>query len=192
MKFFLRCTLKILKYFSIFLLTLFVIWFVLALYHRINVRRVCVELPNGLRIGYAAVFDLQEFVWEPDIVLKLPNGTTLTTEHVESFYFTETTVYGHAGPRFEPQKDYAFLYRTDVGLILEKDEPERYERLKKAAGQIIWIRGNLIHTNLMGTYYKGIEKPAYIRSKCTLSLFPEGQGFDFNKIWYPFKKMPKF
>jgi len=177
MMYLIHWVLKALKYLILLLFALFVVWFALALYQRINAYRVCAKLPNGLLIGYAALFDPQEYLWTPNVVLKLPDGTILIPENVGWFYFSETTVYGSAEPKLDAKWDYAFAYRPDVGLILEKDEPDRYKKLKNEAGQLIWIygdQGNPVHTGLMGTYYKSIEDPAFRREGCPITLFPKG------------------
>jgi len=152
------------------------VWSGLALNHRVNEYKKCAALPNGLLIGHAALIDPKNYLWQPNIVLKLPNGITLIPEYVGWFDFSKTTVYGHIEIKNNPERDIAFLYRADTGLIFETNEPKRYEALKNEAGPLLWMSGKKMRNphgrGLMGTYYNEIEKPTYDGPTCILNLLP--------------------
>ena len=165
-----------LKVLALLVVVLLMGWSGLALNHRVNEYKKCVALPNGLLIGQAALFDLKNYFWRPNIVLKLPNGVALIPGYVGWFNFTKTTVYGHIEIKNNPARDIAFVYRADSGLIFATDEPESYEALKNEAGPLLWLSGKEMRQShgrgLVGTYYDEIEKPTYDGPLCNLQLFP--------------------
>lgn len=173
----LSCILRnALKVFTLLLVVLLMGWSGLALNHRANEYKKCVALPNGLLIGQAALFDPKNYLWQPNIVLKLPNGAALIPGYVGWFDFSKTTVYGHIEIKNNPERDIAFVYRADTGLIFQTDEPERYEMLKNEAGPLLWVSGKELRQfhgrGLTGMYYKEIERPTYDGPSCDLHLFP--------------------
>ena len=94
MKFIFRMAGKLLKYLSFSVFCFFLLSFCLIYTARNTKYRFCAELPNGLRIGREALFDPRKYLWTPNVVVKLPDGTTLVPGGSHSFYFSETTVYG--------------------------------------------------------------------------------------------------
>ena len=150
-------------------------------------RSVCVELPNGLLLGYEALVDPDRPYWRPNVILKYADGTPVFSDWVEDFYFTETTVWGGTlnaflnglggGGRKHPayREDVFFAYRPDVGLVYRHEDPDAYERLKQEAGPIIWVLGPEVHTNLLGTFLKLKKDPASRRTFCPLRVLPDPQ-----------------
>lgn len=95
--------------------------------------RVCVPLENGLYLGYEAIFDLSRPYFKPIAVPKFPDGTPLIRDETWAIFLTATTIYGLAmGP--SPDKDYRFVWRSDVGLIRQQDHQATYEALIAEAG----------------------------------------------------------
>lgn len=175
MKFFLHLAFKALKHSCIFLFTLFVLWFGLALYFRIVQTRVCAELPNGLLVGRSALFSFQNTRKISDVVLKLPDGTVLVKNKFIEFYFSETSTYGVAEPRDYSSSPFSFAYRPDIGFVLQGDNPEKYKLIVREAGSLIKAyRGHkdLGYASLLKVYEELIELPAYRREDCPVTLFP--------------------
>jgi hypothetical protein len=139
---------------------------------------VCVQLPNRLLIGYEALFDPDRPYWVPTVVLKYPDGTSVLSDVVGRFQFTETTVWGGTqngwlGPDHPAYRDDVFFaYRPDVGLVYRHEDPDTYERLKEEAGPIVWVLGQEVHTNLLGTFLKLVKDPAGKRTFCPLRVLP--------------------
>jgi len=96
----------------------------------------CVRLPNGLNIGKQALIDLGEPYFQPDVVPKLDNGTALLPGEAWPFFATATTVYGTAEEENQTD-DFRFVWRKDTGLVLKREDPERYARLIKEAGTLL-------------------------------------------------------
>jgi len=170
-----RILYKIIKYTFFLRVFLFLVWFVLALTNRIKTYRVCVELPNGLIIGRLALLDLRKPYWSPNVTVKLPDGTALIKDDVHSIFFSESTTYGVAGPGNNPKNDYGFAFRPDVGFMLDSNDMETYNRLKKEAGELIPFYGRfgrIDQINLLAAYYRLIKHPAYRRQNCRLNIFP--------------------
>lgn len=95
--------------------------------------RVCVPLENGLYLGYEAIFDLSRPYFKPIAVPKFPDGSPLIRDETWAIFVTETTIYGLAtGP--SPDEDYRFAWRSDVGLVRQKDHQATYEALIAEAG----------------------------------------------------------
>ncbi|MEJ8573107.1 hypothetical protein V3328_16565 [Microbaculum marinum] len=146
---------------------------------------VCIQLPNGLLLGREALVDPYTPYWQPNVILKYPDGTPVLSDWVDSFYFTETTVWGGTlngvlkglggDGRDHPayRESVFFAYRPDAGLVYLHEDPDTYERLKQEAGQIIWVLGPEVHTNLLGTFLKLVEDPASRRKFCPLPILPD-------------------
>jgi len=170
-----RILYRIIKYTLFFLVFLFLVWFVLALTNRIKTFRVCVELPNGLIIGRLALLDPRKPYWSPNVTVKLTDGTTLIKDDVHSIFFSQSTTYGVAGPGNNPLKYYRFAFRPDTGFVLDINDMETYNRLKKEAGELIPFYGRfgrIDQINLLAAYYRLIKHPAYRRQNCRLNIFP--------------------
>ena len=175
MRFFLRLALRIIKYafyaFLILALVLALWW----LTYRIYRFKICAELPNGLLIGRVALFDSKEPYWNPNVTIKLPDGTSLIKHHVHSFYFSDSTAYGVAGPVYNSNMDYGFAYRPDIGFAQDTQSPKKYKKLREEAGLPLGgaeVLGYPTNRNLLSVYYKLIESPKYRREYCPLSIFP--------------------
>lgn len=125
------------------ILLLFSIWFFLAVYNRYHDYRRCVGLPNGVILGYEALFDhrmiFDKSRWSSDsrIILKHADGSPLIVDDVFPIFITKTTVYGQAAPMGTRRKGYVFAYRPDVGLVYKYDDPETYARLEAEAGPML-------------------------------------------------------
>jgi len=128
---------KLVKYFTIILFIVFVIWFSLALTNRITILRICGELPNGLLVARSALFSFQNRRMLSDVVLKLSDGTVLVKSKIIQFYFSETSTYGMAEPRDYSSKPFAFAYRPDLGFTLRENDPEKYDLITQEAGPLI-------------------------------------------------------
>ena len=169
---------KILKfafYFMLASILALTLWWMTFYVYR---HKICVQLPNGLLIGYTALFDRANYLWLPGVNLKLADGTILIWDDIESIYFSKTTVYGTAWPKHRNAKHYDFAYRPDTGLVLGKDDPAAYERLEAQAGKLLRSTRASINTNLLGAYEIFTNEPAYRRQYCPLSIFPESRAED--------------
>lgn len=94
--------------------------------------RSCVQLPNGLNLGYEAVFDLSSPYFKPIAVPKYPDGTPLIRKQTWAIYITETTLYGST---MNPDDtEHRFAWRADTGLVLQKTDSKHYDRLIAEAG----------------------------------------------------------
>ncbi len=95
--------------------------------------RRCVQLKNGLNLGYNAVFDLREPYWLPEEVPKFPDGTPLVEGDVWPIYVTDSTLYGIALSE-TGSEDFEFAWRADTGLVLKNENQQKYEKLVSEAG----------------------------------------------------------
>lgn len=95
--------------------------------------RPCVQLKNGLNLGYEAVFDLSRSYFRPIAVPRFPDGTPLIRDETWALYVTDTTIYGES---FTPGQGlgYLFAWRADSGLVYQTDNPSLYDRLAHEAG----------------------------------------------------------
>ncbi len=153
----------------------------------LNHSRRCAALPNGLILGYGSFLDARRYALNFHPTLLLPDGTPLLAreDYVHHFYFSRSTVYGVAGRRRDldgsaAPAPYRFLYREDVGLALETENPERYKRLRDEAGrlrealpQIRYAADSFAHNDIKAAYDYMSQDPAYRRENCPLSLFPD-------------------
>lgn len=105
-----------------------------------NRYRQCVQLENGMNLGYEAVFDLGRPLLRPIAVPRFPDGTPLVRDQMWGLYVTPTTIYGDT---FAPGRgdSYQFVWRADTGLILAHDHPALYQVLVKEAGHANWDYG---------------------------------------------------
>lgn len=130
--------------------------------------RACVQLQNGLNLGYAAVFDLSRPFLKPIAVPRLPDGTPLIRDDMWAIYITDTTIYGWALGETSGE-DYDYAWRTDTGIILKEDNPELYERLITEAGHANWD----IDVGSVGTGWllnELIKRPEFKVHRCPTSL----------------------
>jgi hypothetical protein len=95
--------------------------------------RSCVQLPNGMHLGYEAVFDLSRPYLKPIAVPKYSDGTPLIRKQTWAIYVTETTLYGST---MNPDDtEHRFAWRADAGLVLRKTDSKHYDSLIAEAGQ---------------------------------------------------------
>ena len=130
--------------------------------------RTCVQLDNGLNLGYEAVFDLSSPYFMPIAVPRFANGTPLLRDDMWSIYVTDTTIYGWA-LGLSSEEDYDYAWRADTGLILKNDFPRLYEKLVAEAGHANWDIG----TGSIGTgwlLHELIERPEFDVKLCPTSL----------------------
>lgn len=139
---------------------------------RVYRHQICTEFPNGLIAGWDGLFNRNKYLWAPSMVLKRPDGSVLIKDNIDSVYFSETTVFGWTGPNLPPDNEYKFAYRNDAGLVHEYNDPERYQKLVDEAGELIWVYGRKMDTNLWGAYDEMIKDPVYRRTFCPLPIFP--------------------
>ncbi|TMM49206.1 hypothetical protein [Sulfitobacter sabulilitoris] len=112
--------------------------------------RTCVRLENGANLGYEAVFDLSRPYFKPIAVPRLQDGTPIVRDRLWSIKVTSTTIYGLSMARAGVAHDYRFAWRSDVGLVLETENPDGYERLVAEAGHANWdIEYNNIGTGAL-------------------------------------------
>lgn len=130
--------------------------YLLALAGYRGVPTSCVRLPNGINIGKQALVDLSASYFKPDIVPKFESGASLLPGDAWPFFATETTVYGLAlGEDFH--SDFWFAWRKDTGLVLKKDEPERYDEIVSEAGNLLdhteygWFDSHIVMMNLQAS-----------------------------------------
>lgn len=130
--------------------------------------RTCVQLGNGLNLGYEAVFDLSRPFLKPIAVPRFPDGTPLISDDMWEIYVTDTTVYGWALGKTS-DKDYNYAWRTDTGLILKEESPVLYERLIAEAGHANWD----IDIGSVGTGWllnELIKRPEFNAHRCPTAL----------------------
>lgn len=130
--------------------------------------RACVQLQNGLNLGYAAVFDLSRSFLKPIAVPRLPDGTPLIRDDMWAIYITDTTIYGWALGETSGE-DYDYAWRADTGLILKEENPVLYERLITEAGHANWD----IDIGSVGTGWllnELIKRPEFNVHRCPTSL----------------------
>ena len=130
--------------------------------------RECIDLENGLNLGYEAVFNLSRPYFKPIAVPKFRNGIPLIHDEMWAIYITNTTIYGWAlGPTSE--EDYWYAWRADTGLVLKKENSMLYESLISDAGHANWD----IETGSVGTDWllnELIERPNFNVHRCPTSL----------------------
>lgn len=114
-----------------FLICLFILGSVSALYHSKHGR--CVHLESGAALGHEALFDLGRPYFIPIAVPKLGDGTPIVRDKLWSIKVSATTIHGVA---MEPvhERGYRFAWRADAGLVLENADPAGYEQLVAEAG----------------------------------------------------------
>jgi hypothetical protein len=133
---------------AILLPALIVVLWVLVIFN--TKYRTCVRLANGANLGYEAVFDLSRPYFKPIAVPRLQDGTPIVRDRLWSIKVTSTTIYGLSMARAGVAHDYRFAWRSDVGLVLEAENPDGYERLVAQAGHANWdIEYNNIGTGAL-------------------------------------------
>lgn len=127
----------------------------------------CVDLENGLLLGYEAIVDLGRSFGRPIAVPKYPDGTPVIRDETWELHATATTLHGLA-MRPDPADDYRFAWRVDAGLILEEEEPEALEGLISEAGPSNWgIEGAVGTKWLMDELAR---RPEFEGRKCPTAL----------------------
>lgn len=130
--------------------------------------RRCVQLKNGLNLGYNAVFDLSQSYFEPNIVPKFPDGTPLVNGNIWPIYVTKTTLYGVADDG-KGGKSFDFAWRKDSGLIRKKENPRIYEKLVSEAGEANpGIKINIVGTGIILREF--MKRPEYQNQWCRTKL----------------------
>ncbi len=169
MKNFCKAIIKFIFRTVIVFVTLIVSIIVVYLVVGFNVKhRRCVQLENGLNIGYNAVFDLSHPYFLPEEVPKLPDGTPLVEGDVWPIYVSETTLYGIAfGEKGE--KDFGFAWRKDTGLVRKKESPKLYEKLVSEAGDVnLGIQIDTVGTAIILREF--MKRPEYTNQSCPTKL----------------------
>lgn len=123
----------------------------------------CVRLPNGLLLDADAMWNPRRPL-DSLTTLKTPGGALLVLDRISMMSFTATTVYGNT-PDYRFGEGYAFAYRPDTGLVLEKEEPAAYARLVAEAGPVV------DNDSPYFLYQRMIDDPAYRHVGCSQSLF---------------------
>lgn len=130
--------------------------------------RTCVQLENGMNLGYEAVFDLSSTYLTPIAVPRFSDGTPLIRNDMWAIYVTDTTIYGWAlGDTSD--EDYDYAWRADSGLILKDENPVAYERLIREARHANWD----IDIGSVGTKYLLdllIDRPEFDAKLCPTAL----------------------
>lgn len=98
-----------------------------------NKYRRCVQLGNGLNLGYNAIFDFSRVNFRPYGVPKFPNGTPLVDQPLWSVFVTKTTLYGRAFGT-PNERAFDFVWREDIGLIRRDLNLELHDKLVSEAG----------------------------------------------------------
>jgi hypothetical protein len=126
--------------------------------------RRCVELKNGMNLGYAAVFDLSKLSLMPTAVPKFRDGTPLIENGTWSIFVTDTTVYGWALGE-TPENDFSFAWRADTGLVLAREDLNSYEKLVSEAGDANpGVTINNVGTEILMREF--MKRPEYKRQWC--------------------------
>ncbi len=107
------------------------VWPCLVYYNR---HHQCVQLRNGMALGYNAVFDLGWPFLKPYGALKFSDGTPLVDQPLWSVFVTDTSIYGRT---FGETKDEAFdfAWRADTGVVRRDRDAAAYGRLVAEAGE---------------------------------------------------------
>lgn len=130
--------------------------------------RQCVQLTNGLNLGYEAVFDLSRSYFKPIAVPRFANGIPLIRDDLWAVNVTDTTVFGLTLST-ENGSGYRFVWRKDSGLVRKNDDPVLYESLIAEAGHANWD----INIGSIGTgslLNELIKRPQFDVGRCPTSL----------------------
>ena len=130
--------------------------------------RQCVQLTNGLNLGYEAVFDLSRSYFKPIAVPRFANGIPLIRDDLWAVNVTDTTVFGLTLST-ENASGYRFVWRRDTGLVRKNDDPVRYESLIAEAGHANWD----INIGSIGTgslFNELIKRSQFDVDRCQTSL----------------------
>ncbi|MEM6711461.1 MAG: hypothetical protein AAF590_04195 [Pseudomonadota bacterium] len=88
-------------------------------------RRQCVALPNGLNLGYSAMFDITDPWFQPRGTIKFPSGKPLIAEYPSFVFVSDTTAFGAT-----------FAWRADTGVVLQRDDQETFDQIIAEAGPL--------------------------------------------------------
>lgn len=130
--------------------------------------RQCVQLENGLNLGYEAVFDLSSALFRPEAVARFADGTPLVRDKMWALFVTPSTLYG-VTMATQQKRGSEFVWRADTGLILRRDDPDLYARLVDEAGHANWDFG----TGSYGTeilLQRLSERPGFGARRCPTAL----------------------
>lgn len=96
----------------------FFYFFVVSIPFNIHARQQCVNLENGLYVGYNAALRLwKPRFWGPYLFLKHPDGTPLVNQRLKSLYVTPKYVVGETSDvKGEPR--YYYYWTPQSGLSL--------------------------------------------------------------------------
>lgn len=98
-------------------------------------RRQCVALPNGLYLGYAAVFDFAKDSFSVGGTIKFANGQPLVDQDLWSVFVSDTSAFGDT-LALEREGGAVFAWRADTGVVLRHDDPQTYGRIIEEAGPL--------------------------------------------------------
>lgn len=130
--------------------------------------RQCVQLGNGLNLGYEAVFDLSSPFFEPIAVPRYADGSPLVRDDMWPIYVTDTTLYGFVlGPATGP--DHWIAWRIDEGLVRRSEEPSVYDRIVSVTGP----RNYGVFSGTIGTgalLNRLAEQPNFTPRRCPTRL----------------------
>lgn len=133
-----------------------------------NRYRQCVQLENGLNLGYEAVFDFSRPLFFPIAAPRFPDGTPLVRDDLWALYVTPSTIYG-VSMATKQKGGYGFAWRADTGLVIQHDQPVLYATLVSEAGHANWDFGT-------GSYGTEIllrrlsERPGFGVRRCPTAL----------------------
>lgn len=97
--------------------------------------RQCVALPNGLYLGYSAVFNFHKPAISAGGTIKFTDGTPLVDQDLWSIFVSDTSAFGVAMGS-ERDGGRAFAWRADTGLVFQEDDQETYNLIVDEAGPL--------------------------------------------------------
>ncbi|MEO0382950.1 MAG: hypothetical protein AAF234_05290 [Pseudomonadota bacterium] len=102
--------------------------------------RQCVALPNGLYLGYTAVFNFDKPAISAGGTIKFADGTPLVDQDLWSVFVSDTSAFGVA---IGSQRDggEAFAWRADTGVVMYRSNPEAYTMVVEEAGELNYGAG---------------------------------------------------
>ncbi|MGC6511156.1 MAG: hypothetical protein ACON4J_00085 [Parvibaculales bacterium] len=148
--------------------TLVILFGIFALF----AEKECVKLPNGIIISNDAYFNLSAQGFRSNVVVKGPDGGVLSRGNDDLFYFSETTAWwvdiqpGHTLDRRE-----GLAYRPDVGLVSHRDNPQIYDQLISAAGQLLEEGKTIKNSNVLHVLGALKSHSRYASRDCGVPLF---------------------
>ncbi len=130
--------------------------------------RTCVQLGNGLNLGYEAVLDLSRPYFKPIAVPRFADGTPVIRDDLWALYVTETTIYGRTFTVADGS-DFEFAWRLDTGVVFRDENQEKYEALVVEAGDANWD----VNIGSIGTgslLNELIKRPRFNVGRCPTAL----------------------